>query len=454
MGFISVMFPKDGIDIGMRKLYFPDIEDVIAGSKTNPKSSLEHLKAIEEELRLQLYRDSLYTDSLSHYIAFFEESPMRIALPGNDWNFFNDFFAELDSCQERGETVRILHYGDSQIEADRMTDYIRQHLQEKFGGAGPGLLSAQPMPSFSINQSASENIKRYSIEGVYRIPASHTRYGVMGQFSAVSGQSFISVGMRRKAYENAKQIQTVRLFVGRDKNFSARLAVQRQTIERAAISDSSLVKVYTWNLPAPASNFSLYTSGLGEIYGVAADGTSGVAVDNIPFRGSSGIFFSSLDKNVMASMLQHLNARLIILQFGGNSVPVISSQKSIENYCNSLAMQIAYFKDIYPEAKIMLIGPSDMSTRVKGKLTTYPFLEPLIEAMRETAMQNGAAFWDMYEVMGGKDSMIKWVRHSPALAASDYVHFSTKGVERIAAMFYETLMVYYDYYHFTANKDN
>ena len=456
LGMVSVLFPKEGIDVGIRKLYFPAIEDMVNDGNAHSKLVLEQLQAIEEELRMQRYRDSLYTDTLSHFISFFETSPARIDFPDNNPDFFNGLFAALDSCRTRRELVRILHYGDSQIESDRITGYIRQHLQEKFGGAGPGLLPAvQPIPSFSVGQSASENIERYIVAGMHQNQASHGRYGVLGQFGEVAGESFIYVGSRRTAYENVREFQTIRLFVGRDTNFTTRLTVRGRATEKTSVTGtSSTVKVYTWNLPDPVSNFSLHTSGSGEIYGIAADGTEGVAVDNIPFRGSSGTFFSTLDKNVMSAMLQHLNTHLIILEFGGNAVPSISGKNAIESYCNSLSRQITWLKNICPEAKILLIGPSDMSTKIDGQFTSFPQLAPLLEAMKEAATQNGAAFWNMYRVMGGENSMIEWVNHSPALAASDYIHFTSKGIERIAALFCETLMVYYDYYRFVINKEN
>jgi lysophospholipase L1-like esterase len=287
--------------------------------------------------------------------------------------------------------------------------------------------------------------------------ASHRRYGVLGQFGTIYGEGFISVAARnwKNTYENVKEFQTIRLFVGRDKKFRARLTVSgKETVEETVTGDSSTVKVFTWNLPAPVSKFSLRLSGSGEIYGIAADGISGVAVDNIPFRGSSGTFFSSLDSTVMATMLQQLNARLLILEFGGNTVPAIQNEKAIANYGKKMSEQIAFLRKICPEAKILLIGPSDMSTKVKGQLATYPCLPPLVEVMKKAALENGAAFWNMYEVMGGHNSMIEWVRHSPALAAPDYIHFTNRGADRIAALFCETLMVYYDYYRFVSENNS
>ena len=66
--------------------------------------------------------------------------------------------------------------------------------------------------------------------------------------------------------------------------------------------------------------------------------------------------------------------------------------------------------------------------------------------MKNTALASGAGFWNMYEVMGGENSMIQWVKNNPALATPDYIHFTPRGADRIAEMFYESLNNYYEYY--------
>ena len=50
----------------------------------------------------------------------------------------------------------------------------------------------------------------------------------------------------------------------------------------------------------------------------------------------------------------------------------------------------------------------------------------MVEFLREVALENGAAYWDMYRVMGGEGAMRKWVKQSPPLAGADYIHFSRK----------------------------
>jgi len=449
---ISIIFPKEGIDIGIRKLYFINIYEILHGE--NKKSrGIGRLLAIEEELRQHRLQDSVYTNALSRYNTFFDSSSIRIDLPGNDLNFFNDLFADMDSSLTRGETVRILHYGDSQIEADRITGYIRQYLQDKFGGNGPGLLPIVPLPSFSMKQTASESIKGYIVDGALQNKATHNRYGVMGQFGDINGAGSISVRARKEkeVYERVRKFHNIRLFVGQDTSFLTQMTVNEKTQLKADISNVSPVTVHSWNLEEPIMRFSLYMAGKGELYGIAVDGAAGVAVDNIPFRGSSGIFFTSMEQSVAKAMFKQLNVRLILIEFGGNTIPYLSSNKSVEDYCNDLQQQIIYLQTICPNAKILIMGVADMSTKVKGQLTTHPYLELLNETMKKTALQNGAAFWNMYEAMGGKNSMIEWVNHSPALATPDYVHLTVQGCDRIASLFCETLMVYYDYYKFVTN---
>jgi lysophospholipase L1-like esterase len=452
LGVISAFFPEGGIALGKKNLYFLTFDEMLNGDDNRAQSALQRVQELEESLRLQRYQDSVYADSLAFYTRFFRENRSRIHMPDNDWGYLNALFSALDSCRARQEIIHILHYGDSQIEGDRITGYIRQHLQERFGGQGPGLLPAvQPIPSAAIGQTASGNIERYIVSGMHQNRASHQRYGVLGQVGSLHGSTSLSFASRnwKDTYSNVRAFQTVRLFVGRDKNLSVKLnAASAETKQDIRTSPSSPMKVYQWTFPEGINKFSLHLSGTAEVYGIAADGPSGAAVDNVPFRGSSGLFFNTLDSTVMTAMFRELNTRLILLEFGGNMLPSIQGPKSIAAYRNRLSEQIACLRRICPEAQILLIGPSDMSTKVNGKLSTYPYLEPLIEAMQEAALLNGAAFWNLYEVMGGRNSMMDWVRHSPALASPDYIHFTVKGAERVATLFCETLMVYYDYYRF------
>jgi hypothetical protein len=81
---------------------------------------------------------------------------------------------------------------------------------------------------------------------------------------------------------------------------------------------------------------------------------------------------------------------------------------------------------------------------------TYPGIEPVRDALRSAALESGFAFWDLYEAMGGYNSMPSFVHTDPPLASTDYVHFTDLGVNLVAEMFYNALML--EYREYTAKK--
>ncbi|MFM9005894.1 MAG: hypothetical protein ACKOSR_10395, partial [Flavobacteriales bacterium] len=87
------------------------------------------------------------------------------------------FFEALQNAAS-GQKISIFHYGDSQIEGDLMTGYIRQRIQQQFGGIGPGLIPAYNVyATQSFKQSVSPNFKRYT--SFWPPKMSSRRYGAM-----------------------------------------------------------------------------------------------------------------------------------------------------------------------------------------------------------------------------------------------------------------------------------
>ena len=73
-------------------------------------------------------------------------------------------------------------------------------------------------------------------------------------------------------------------------------------------------------------------------------------------------------------------------------------------------------------------------------------LPELNDSLRAMALRNDIAYWDMFHVMGGEGSMAQWVKHSPALAGPDYVHFTFTGAQEIGADLAKSFTTYYDFY--------
>jgi hypothetical protein len=84
-----------------------------------------------------------------------------------------------------------------------------------------------------------------------------------------------------------------------------------------------------------------------------------------------------------------------------------------------------------------------MSRKWAGTYQSYPNIPLIRDAMRNAAFKNSCAFWDLYEAMGGENSMVAWVNNEPPLAGKDFTHFSHKGAEFVGEMLYNALISEY-----------
>ena len=416
-------FPEDGLTLTLK---FPSLKEVMGEEEVEePEVSVEEILAMNEKTaEIAAEKDSL--------VKFFNTSPTRFYLPNDDLKFFDPLFKELENADKK--RVRILHYGDSQLEEDRMTFIIRDTLQSMFGGDGQGMMPARTHNTFSIAGGASGSITRYMIFAPDKRSGGN-KYGPFGDFVRLYGS--VRLNYRQSKREDVKRrlFNEVTVVAGNTSGKGLAVTLGDSTIRFNA--GESLVRA-VFSVPDSSDKVSISISGNGDLYGVLMDNKTGVAVDNIPMRGCSGTIFTAMNADQLRSYYEQENVRLIFLQYGGNSVPVISNTKHVSNYCNTIRKQINYIQGLAPNAKIVFIGPSDMYSR------TRPMIPHLVDSLKSTANSCGAAYWDIYGAMGGKYSMSKWV--SKGLAASDYIHFSSKGSKLMASNIADSFKLYYEYY--------
>jgi hypothetical protein len=188
----------------------------------------------------------------------------------------------------------------------------------------------------------------------------------------------------------------------------------------------------------------------GRLYGISFESVTGIQMDNIAMRGSSGLIFTRMDGEIFKEMVNDLNVKMIIMQFGGNVVPYINDPNY---YRRAFKRELKYIAGLCPDIPIIVIGPSDMSTRKGGRLVTHPAVEPVRDALRAAALESGFVFWDLYEAMGGYNSMPSFVHAEPSLGRPDYIHFSAMGANLMAEMFYNALMLEYGDYRMNVENN-
>lgn len=445
---IMLVFPKDGIKINESiSLRFISFEELFS----------EGIEYKNIDFTEKIKRDSLFIKdslSLADSLKIFTADPndlSRIQYPKKNKSVFDDFFRELDLLRaDTNKTlIRVVHYGDSQIEGDRISGYLRDRLQELFGGSGAGMVPAvQPISASSIFQSASENWTRNAIFGMTEQKAEHNRYGAMLAVCSYSGNSAsIRFSKSNIGFPRNKDIRRITIYYGNNTEETRVTLSSTGVNQTATLTPTNSVKAVTLKADSLGNIFNLNFQGPSpEIYGIAVDGGGGITVDNIPMRGSAGTRFTRVQKDNFGNMHKLMNTRLIIMEFGGNMMPSVSGPKSVAKYKEEFSAQLAYVKEQCPSATVITIGPSDMSKRINSNMQTYPYLEEVRDALKEASFENGCAYWDMFEAMGGKNSMPTWVKQG--LAGPDYIHFTRKGAEKISEIFTRALIDDYNEFRF------
>ena len=444
LGALWLVFPADGIAAGPLTLRYSSFERALRDAHEKKVDVDSVLNAVDARFRMQ-------EDTLEFYREFLFENPDRIYLPENDYRYFDPVFKVMEQAGSKGRTVRVVHYGDSQIEMDRISADLREQLQERFGGSGTGMFPVVGnVPSASISKSASGGFVQYTMYGDSTTSrAGHNRYGIMAQVVQLSGGGTLSlrVTKNKSAREKVKSFESVSVLYGRpSQNFT--VTVTSDTLKPKAVvqNGENGATLVTWHFGKPVQKASVVFKGSAELYGVSTDGKAGVAVDNIPLRGCSGTIFTRISQPLMTDCMDLTDACLIILQFGGNYMPVAKSTKIIETYQANIEKQIRYFQEAAPDARILFIGPSDMGKSVNGRIVTWPRLPEMVDSLKATALRNEVAYWDLYRMMGGENSMGQWVKHSPALAGPDYIHFTTAGAQVVGETLANSFLTYYDFY--------
>ena len=322
--------------------------------------------------------------------------------------FLQRFYNSLSETGSR--TVRVLHYGDSQIEEDRMSQQIREALQAKYGGSGVGLMPlAQTIPTRTVKQQLymsghlvqpAQGPQRYLVYGPKRDQREDGLYGVMGQVAM----------MNDSLVEGSEQIMAICTPQDRTRPYTQWQIFADPTIDYTLSGDT------------------VRLSGRGAVYGLSQECDTGVIVDNIPMRGCLGLVFTKMDSTQLSTFYRDRNVRLIIMQFGGNAIPSNRNPGTISAIVKGLRDQVRYVQTCAPQADILFIGPSDMLTQTDGEWQTYPMVPYMDRLLHKMALEENIAYFSLYQWMGGAGSMMRW--QEVGLAGADGVHFTRSGARK------------------------
>lgn len=379
--------------------------------------------------------DSAKTQSYKEVDANFNP-----ALTADGYQNLNRFYTKLRKLQEtKTGKVRIAYFGDSMNDGDYIVQDVRSEFQENYGGEGVGYVAVSSLSAGARGSISHQYSKNWFSQSFVKVKKPMKPFGIDGQvFFAKDPAQTYWVRYKAQSQKHSTQLNNPVLFYGRGNNDKAQITI---AADKDSVVSKSLNPVNLLNtLPLLSRNVrsmqvNFHNADSIPIYGFNFDNGEGVHVDNFSTRGNSGLPLSILNPALMNAFDKVLNYDLIILHYGANVLGYGSLNYNW--YERNMTTVVNNLHECFPNADILVISTADRALKVDGTMQTDPAVVPLANAQRNYARKTNSGFISLYEVMGGKGSMVTWVDNK--LANKDYTHFNGSGSKKVAKLIYNEI---------------
>lgn len=365
------------------------------------------------------------------------------------------FFEKLAKLEEdKKGKIRIGYFGDSMTDGDYIVQDLRRFFQDEFSGKGIGFVSITSESAASrgsIKHSYSDN---WQAQSYVNTKKPIRPFGVNGHVFFVNDSANATWVEYKASYQkNVSQLYNPTLFYGGSDNQEAYVELfyngDSTRVVKPLNTDKKLntLRLADKNLISIKMNFVNADSIA--FYGINSAEDSGVYIDNFSSRGNSGLPLSLLNPSFIKEFDQELGGYdLIVLHYGTNVLNYGNLNYSW--YERSMTRVVNHLKTCFPNASFLIVSTADKSTKYGMEMKTDSAVVPLANAQQRYAETTRSGFVNLYTLMGGDGSMVRWVEDEPALGNKDYTHFNTKGSQKIARFIFDELKK--EYAQFRKNK--
>jgi lysophospholipase L1-like esterase len=385
------------------------------------------------------------------YVAF--ERPVTYGFESLDHNLIygsanlNRFFEKLYLQKTRGgQIVRILHIGDSHVQADHFPGVLRENLQLRFGNAGRGLVvpfrvaKTNEPQNYRTECVADWQSQRCSLPPIL-LPIGIGGLTVRGTAPGAS----ISVRTIDRPQLDYSFEKLIVFFQQDHKSYDL------------AVLDSAgreLARLDGWpetadhdhhavlHLPKPTHRITLKAASTrpGEqnhltIFGLSVEnGGPGVLYHSAGVNGARGEHF--FKSEFFARQTAALEPDLIIVSLGTNEGQ--DPRLTPEAMLGQTIKLVAELKRYNPNADFLFTTPPNSYVK---KTRNNPALAAAAEGLIQLAVAEKGAFWDLNKVGG---PAANWRKHG--LLHTDGVHFTVDGYLLHGHLLCEALLNAYNGY--------
>lgn len=351
------------------------------------------------------------------------------------------FLIKLKELKEgKRKNVVIVHIGDSHLQADFFTAWVRQHLQQDYGNGGRGLVFP-----YHVAASNEPNNYRSTSTGEWK-----------GRRCVIVKPSSIPTGIAGFGLQTTDSASTLKMNIKNGDNLDYSFTQMTLLHDKGpgcfdwvvypsdTLKDSLVIKdtgkVYgvtadTLNFKDTISSFTMCTlqtdtsQNEAMIFGfVISNNKPGLVYNTI---GSNGARYCDYNRSrFFIEQLAGLKPDLVIISLGTNEA--YAKNFNADNFADDIDTMLTNIKHVAPDADLLLTTPNDA---YRGHRYKNPDIQDAVESIHAEAKKFDAAYWDFYHIMGGYGSMQKWyLKH---LCQKDHVHFTGGGYTLQAELFYD-----------------
>lgn len=343
----------------------------------------------------------------------------KIDLNGDDWSALAQKYRAATEGKRR---FNIVYLGDSHIQADFGGDIVRQRLARKSHFGGRGLI----VP-FRLAGTNQPNDYKFSMSTAY------TSAKLM-RTPWVTEMPFTGIGLQPQtrdyslSFLSGDYTRTLRLHTRGNAPEPVSVKADGETVSFTASTDSCGLTVI--NIDRPALDFEIRLKGdKSTVFGgiELIDDTVGVMLHSIGNNGATFSSYNTIDR--FGSELSALEPDLIIIALGTNEA---FGRTSAETLQNDIDVLLSGIRNYSPEAKILLIGPTECYRRTyqrrRGKrrrvrtTVVNTRAATMAKAIRLYAEEQGIPYYNHYAVAGPASKM-----KASKVLSRDGVHFTATG---------------------------
>jgi len=338
----------------------------------------------------------------------------------------------------RGEAedhIRIAVYGDSNLTMDFLTGQLRRSLQGEFGDAGHGFVAlGRPWSHYKhmdVRHGVKGNIKSYACSTTPVIGHVYGISGIAGESTGVGGRAWVAtVGDESPIGQRASRF-TVFYEKGEKRGTFDILADDERVESVDSHAAETSLGVARFELPdgpheivVEATDRRRRVRFLGLT--MERDVAPSFVVDSFGVGSMNTHAQHRQDAAINHAMLKERGYDLIVFATGANDV------FSLDTTPKELGELIERQRAALPDAPIILLTPSD-----RGRESTFPQTLDVVKQRYQLAEANHVALWDLFEAMGGENSMGAFRKRG--FAIHDHIHMTQAGGAYLADRFRHAL---------------